>query len=290
MRRLLIVFLCLLTAIPGHAQQDAAASLTITPALVQGQASLLAVDATNLIRARATFMNRYIELYPTNIEDQWVGLLGIDLETPPGSYRLDLDLWTSAAQAPQRLSQTVSIAAGNFLYEPLDIPANLGPLLDSDLNQQEQLLLRRLYNRITPERLFTTFTTPLRGSLISNFGGIRNYNGGQLRGRHTGADMLARRGEPVRATSEGRIIFGELLPIHGNHVIIDHGWGVLSGYSHLSEIVVVPGQLVRQGQLIGFVGNTGRTQGPHLHFEITVNGNWVDPVLFLNLAIPMEAP
>ncbi len=292
MRRLFIVFLCLLALFPAptEAQQDAPASFLIAPDLQQGQASLIYVYAADLIQAQVIFINKPIALYPTNVEGQWVGLLGVDLETPPGTYRLDISLWTHLDQSPQQYNQSVPVAAGNFVYEAFDIPDNLGPLLDNDLNQQEQALLRRIYDRVTPERLFKTFATPIEGSLTSDFGGIRSYNGGQLQGRHTGADILAGRGVPVRAAADGRVVFGDLLPIHGNHVIIDHGWGVLSGYSHLRQIVVTPGQLVRQGHVIGFVGNTGRTQGPHLHFELTVNGYWVDPVQFLSLAIPLEAP
>jgi murein DD-endopeptidase MepM/ murein hydrolase activator NlpD len=145
-------------------------------------------------------------------------------------------------------------------------------------------------DRITPERLFTTFMLPMRSALLSEFGGIRNYNNDRLTGRHTGTDYYAVTGEPAVAAADGRVIFTGRLPIHGNHIIVDHGWGILTAYSHLSEILVVPGQLVRQGQKIGLVGATGRVQGSHLHFEVIVNGVWVDPPQFLSLSIPAAMP
>ncbi len=76
----------------------------------------------------------------------------------------------------------------------------------------------------------------------------------------------------------------EFFEVRGNVVIIDHGHGVFSQYAHLSEFYVQPGQFVERGQLIGAAGATGRTNGPHLHFEIIVNGTPVDPIRWLALA------
>jgi len=82
------------------------------------------------------------------------------------------------------------------------------------------------------------------------------------------------------------VVFAGPLTVRGNATIIDHGWGVYSGYWHQKEIKVQVGDKVKAGQLIGIIGDTGRVTGPHLHFEMIVNGIQVEPVDWLNQAYP----
>jgi murein DD-endopeptidase MepM/ murein hydrolase activator NlpD len=98
--------------------------------------------------------------------------------------------------------------------------------------------------------------------------------------------MRAPLGTPIMASAAGQIVLAERLDVRGNHVVINHGWGVFTGYSHLSEIHVTRGQVVRQGQVVGLSGNTGRSGGPHIHWEVTVNGVWIDPARFLATTVP----
>jgi murein DD-endopeptidase MepM/ murein hydrolase activator NlpD len=84
----------------------------------------------------------------------------------------------------------------------------------------------------------------------------------------------------------GRVAFAGQMDIRGNYVIIDHGYGVYSGFAHMSQIHVTRGQQVTRGQVIGMTGNTGRSNGAHAHWEMTVNGEWIDPVDFLLTWIP----
>ena len=98
---------------------------------------------------------------------------------------------------------------------------------------------------------------------------------------HTGIDLTARRGTPVYATGDGIIIRADYSSGgYGNIIIISHGFGYESYYAHLSKILVKPGQKVKRGDLIGLVGNTGRSTAPHLHYEIRINGKPVNPVNF----------
>lgn len=271
-------------------QQSSGISVTVEPSLdiQQGRVALVHVFGAGIQQVRGTFLGSSIEFYATNIGD-WVGFLAVDMEATPGGQPFDISVLTEGNQVPQLLSQQLNVVWGAFDYEDIPIPFAQEALLDPILNEDDFSTLARAYDRTTPERFFTTFVQPTPGPPISGFGQIRNYNG-VLRGRHTGIDFRAVTGTPITAASEGRVVYAAHLPIHGNHVVIDHGWGILSGYSHMSEILVVPGQLVRQGDTIGLVGSTGRTQGPHLHFEMAVNGYWVDPVQFLNLHIPLAAP
>lgn len=265
----------------------------ITPngELRQGHTAILRVagGGGNLVKVNATLLGNRIELYRTNVGD-WAGLLGIDMEAPAGGHTLDIYYWTAEDAAPQTYSQQVNVVLGGFDYQEIPIPYNLEPLLDQDLNDYDFGTIEDVQQRATDEIFFTDFQQPVPGVVISGFGQVRNYNNGTLRGRHTGIDFPAAIGTAVMSVANGRVVFAQMLPIHGNHIIIDHGWGVLTGYSHMSDISVVPGELVRGGQVIGLSGATGRVQGPHLHFEVAVNGSWVDGQQFLALEIPMPAP
>lgn len=111
-------------------------------------------------------------------------------------------------------------------------------------------------------------------NLTSNFG----YRWGRL---HAGADVGVPIGTTVRASRAGQVITAGWVGGYGNCVIIDHGDGVTTRYGHLSEVTVSVGQYVDQGQQVALSGNTGRSTGPHLHFEIRINGEAVDPLPYL---------
>ena len=98
---------------------------------------------------------------------------------------------------------------------------------------------------------------------------------------HTGVDLRGEIGEPVRATATGKVTIAGWDGGYGNMVELDHGNGLATRYGHLSKILVKPGQFVRIGETVGLIGSTGRSTGPHLHYETRVNGEAVDPQKFL---------
>jgi murein DD-endopeptidase MepM/ murein hydrolase activator NlpD len=122
--------------------------------------------------------------------------------------------------------------------------------------------------------------------LTAQFGEFRTFNGTNVPARHTGWDLRAPVGTEVRTMGAGVVAYAGLLDIRGNHVVIDHGYGIYSGYSHLSQIHVTRGQTIYPNQIIGVSGNTGRSGGPHLHWEIAINGKWVDSADFLQMWLP----
>lgn len=96
---------------------------------------------------------------------------------------------------------------------------------------------------------------------------------------HTGIDFTAPTGTPIYATGNGRVINPEEgMAGYGNHVVIDHGFGYRTLYGHLHRLKVRPGQQVKRGQLIGYVGNTGLSSAPHLHYEVIKNGRKINPI------------
>jgi len=98
---------------------------------------------------------------------------------------------------------------------------------------------------------------------------------------HTGTDFRARAGTPVPATAPGRVTIAAYTGGYGNMVEIDHGNGIVTRYGHMSEISVAVGDKLRKGDIVGRVGSTGRSTGPHLHYEVRVDGEPVDPMRFI---------
>jgi len=100
---------------------------------------------------------------------------------------------------------------------------------------------------------------------------------------HKGVDLVAKRGKKIMSTGKGTVIKARYSIGYGKHVKIDHGYGYVSVYAHMSKIKVKKGQKVKHGDIIGLVGNTGRSTGPHLHYEVWINGKAVDPEKFYSL-------
>lgn len=118
------------------------------------------------------------------------------------------------------------------------------------------------------------FIWPVNGVVVSGFG----MRWGRL---HEGIDISAATGTPIWAAAAGTVIHAGWLGGYGNLVVLDHGNGLATAYAHASAILVVLGQQVSQGETIALVGSTGNSSGPHLHFEVRVNGVAVDPLLYL---------
>ena len=122
---------------------------------------------------------------------------------------------------------------------------------------------------------------PLSGPITSPFGMRPNPFGGGNIEFHPGIDIGVAVGTTVSAAAAGRVIIAGWVSGYGNYVAIDHGGGMSTGYGHLSQFFVSVGQDVQRGQAIGASGNTGRSTGPHLIFEVRRNGSPIDPNPFL---------
>jgi murein DD-endopeptidase MepM/ murein hydrolase activator NlpD len=124
--------------------------------------------------------------------------------------------------------------------------------------------------------------------VTSNFGTRRlyRYPSTQFYGYHEGTDFNGRIGSPVYAPAAGVVVLAEPLYLRGNALVIDHGWGVYTGYWHLSQIDVEVGQRVAPGEQIALVGSTGRSTGAHLHWDLWVNGTNVGALQWTEQVFP----
>jgi murein DD-endopeptidase MepM/ murein hydrolase activator NlpD len=117
--------------------------------------------------------------------------------------------------------------------------------------------------------------------VTDTFGGRRDPFGGGGSEFHSGQDIRAPRGTPVYASANGVVTLAGTQNGYGNVVVIDHGHGLTTRYAHLSEIDATLGQELRRGELVGLVGSTGRSTGPHLHYEVRINDVAVNPGHYL---------
>ncbi|MHB1354492.1 MAG: M23 family metallopeptidase [Anaerolineae bacterium] len=181
---------------------------------------------------------------------------------------------------------SLQIIAGTFESEEIDFTPEVGALLAPDISIPEHERLEALYTHVTTQRLWQgLFMWPHEGILTSSFG-IRRLYDGTLSSYHGGLDISGDTGDPVLAAATGRVILAETLQVRGNAVIIDHGAGVFTAYFHMQDITVLVGQLIGQGDLIGHVGSTGLSTGPHLHWELRVGGVPVDPIEWTERIFP----
>ncbi|MGA1861674.1 peptidoglycan DD-metalloendopeptidase family protein [Deferribacter thermophilus] len=152
--------------------------------------------------------------------------------------------------------------------------------------EKKQNSLSELINFLEEQRLMTLSTPsiwPVRGWISSKFG----YRISPFTGRrvfHEGVDIAARYGAPVKATAKGIVIYAGYKPGYGKLVTIDHGFGYVTRYAHNSKILVKVGQRVNKGDIIAKVGSSGHSTGPHVHYEVLVNGVPVNPLEFINEA------
>jgi murein DD-endopeptidase MepM/ murein hydrolase activator NlpD len=131
---------------------------------------------------------------------------------------------------------------------------------------------------------------PIMGEIdLSSGFGVRVDPFGHGAAMHTGLDFRGDSGDPVRATANGTVKTAGWSGGYGNMVEIDHGNGLATRYGHLSSIEARAGQVVKIGQIIGRIGSTGRSTGPHLHYETRVNGEAVDPQKFLRAGVRLGA-
>ena len=174
----------------------------------------------------------------------------------PGEHTLNVIAQNTATGERAEYTETITVI--NFYYprEYVALPFVLVPLLDPELNENELARLDAIYaESASLPNWQWPFRIPVPGGIVtSRFGGDRSYNGGILHGRHTGIDFRRHIGDPVFAAAAGRVATVELFDVRGNVVIIDHGSGVFSQYSHLSETMVERGDFITQGQLIGAAG------------------------------------
>lgn len=251
----------------------------------QGGLGLAHVYGADLSDVRARFFNQIIEFFPIE-GDGFYGLLTVNMEQSQRDY--PLAIFASFADGRRASIDTqVKVVSGEFGRQDFNVGPDRAYLIDPQVERDEFAKLDSVFAKPTLERLWGDggFQLPVNSEFTSPFGTFRTLNE-TVQTRHTGWDLRATIGTPVMAMAAGKVAFAGLMEIRGNYVVIDHGYGIYSGYAHFSQIHVTRGQTVAKGQIIGLSGNTGRSSGPHLHWEISINDNWIDNVQFMQTWLP----
>jgi murein DD-endopeptidase MepM/ murein hydrolase activator NlpD len=205
-------------------------------------------------------------------------IFGIPLDAPIGMTSLLISIDDGSGN-PATVALNVQVIAGVYPTEALTIPEDRLELLATTVDSAEAETIRVAMSGRTEERLFTGLMgLPAAAGVTSPFGSTRSFNGGVLQRLHLGTDFGGAPGTPIFAPSDGIVVFSGPLEVRGLATILDHGWGVYTGYWHQTESYVAPGDRVVTGQVIGTIGMSGRSTGPHLHWEMWVNGVPVDPM------------
>jgi murein DD-endopeptidase MepM/ murein hydrolase activator NlpD len=220
-------------------------------------------------------------LHPDETRRSYAGLVGIALSARPGPAKLTAT-W-SVGIHQHSASAAFTIRPGAYGEETLKVdPRHVRPRPD-DLERirREQAELKEIYTSGSRSRLWQGgFQAPVPGEMNGPFGTRRLFNG-ELQSQHSGVDFRAQAGDPVHTAGAGMVSLAKDLFYSGNAVIIDHGAGVFTSYSHLSRMTVAVGQRVEKGAVIGLAGATGRATGPHLHWGAKVNHVSVNPLTLM---------
>lgn len=252
---------------------------------VQGKTTVIEIQAGGLpITLGGELLGQPLNFVQKEDGDYAV-LQGVHAMTAPGYYPITL---TGVLEDGTSFgfSQMIEVVAGGYGFETITVDA---ALLDPELDKTELDFIREITSPATSQKYWAQiFVSPTEFDdfITSFFGTRRSYNGGPYNLYHTGVDFGGGKGVEITAPAPGQVMFAGPLEIRGNATIVDHGWGVYTGYWHQDEIKVAVGDVVTTGQAIGIVGNTGRSSGAHLHWEMWVGGVQVAPLDWLQFFYP----
>jgi len=218
----------------------------------------------------------------TQEADAKIAVVGLALGTKPGRHHLD-----AKTKDGKALSIAFTVTDKSYKEQHITIQdkrkVNPEKRDMERINRETKEIKGALRTWSPREDIVVDFRMPVEGPTSSPFGLKRFFNE-QPRKPHSGLDIAAPEGTPIKAPAPGTVIETGDYFFNGNTVFIDHGQGLVTMYCHMSAIDVAPGTRVNTGDIIGKVGMTGRVTGPHLHWGVSLNDARVDPVLFIRAA------
>lgn len=270
-----LLSLCLLMTSASVWAQGYVARMLHKP--VPGGVAVVALGASE--QAPAVEYDGNQVLVMRDSDGQWIALAGIDLKSSPGTRSLGVSI--------NGKKRSVEFQVNPKRYKEQHIKLKNQSHVDPDPAQlarfeREYKAQIAAYAQFRPELPSNVMLDrPVDGGRLSSPFGLRRFFNGQERNPHSGLDFAVPQGTPVKAPADGIVTIVDDYFFNGKTIFLDHGQGLVTMYCHLSVANVEVGQSVKRGQVIGKVGATGRATGPHLHWNVSLNGNRVDPAIFI---------
>lgn len=252
----------------------------------RGDVILLSIKAGKDETPHVTWMEKEIPLVFNRSKSQWQGFLAADLTIETGHYKAVVQMPSSGLKK----SFDIRVNDKDYGVRNLTLPKEKVELDEESLKrvEKESADIKALWDAdITMPQWNSGFLMPVDGDVVGTFG-KRSVINNLERSPHTGVDLRAGTGDPVKSTNKGKVVLVSDHFFTGNSVYLDHGGGVISMYFHLDKILVKDGDTVEKGQVIGLAGSTGRATGPHLHWGVRINGARVNPLTLADISTGLE--
>ena len=246
----------------------AAQKCTAKPAIISlGQTVRLTCQ---IPAASATLNDRTVRLFPQSTVGSQ-GLMPIAVADTPGAYEIKF-----------LAEDCTALASAKLTIRPTKFPTQnvvLAPQIEALHSTPEDIhTLTDFRNTVSDIKYWEDpLVAPVPGCVLSPFGVKRLHNGKPTGEFHAGIDQRSPAGRPVHAVAAGTVKIAQPFAVLGGTVAVDHGQGLETMYLHMEKLLVEPGAQVKKGEVIGYVGATGRANGPHLHWVVDVNGVPVNP-------------
>lgn len=246
----------------------------------QGKTLVVQVKSTDeaFKSIEAFFLNKKVNFFPTL--DGFKEIIGIPLNQKPGKYVFHLNLIRLDGSSLE-VENKINVWPTKYKQVIFYLPTAKQKIFTNELIQKEWEQIEKVLTlEVNEQRWNGVFIPPVPGIITMDFG-VRELINGRKPSQHKGTDFRAALGTEVAAPNAGSVVFAEELRAYGGTLVLDHGQGIHTLYFHLSKIIAKLGQKVKKGQLIALTGNSGISNGPHLHLGMSVHNLRVDPLQWL---------
>lgn len=215
-----------------------------------------------------------------------LAIVGVSCTAEPGEYRYDIVI-SREGKVLREVENTIIVKEKNFKKDYITVSKEIQEKKsEENLNSDAEHITKAKANPISQPLYQGVFIAPVDAEINTEFGAMRYVNGVRS-SIHSGLDFKAKRGTPVMASNNGKVVLAMKLNASGNTVILDHGLNIYTSYCHLDTISVKVGDMVQKGDIVGNVGSTGYSTGPHLHWTFSIGRQSTNPMPFMEgQAIP----
>jgi len=273
-----VIFLILLFVFSMHAYAHAFQAEILPFEIGSGEAFIIKVTSTKSSKLPIASLNGKQFYFSNCVEGCFIAIGAIGIETKPGVYTIMLRV------GKEKKNLRLIVKHTSYQTLSLTLPEDKVFLSTENLRRAkiEDKKIKSICQTVSDRIWEGSFILPLGNEITTAYGTKRIINKKTI-SVHRGIDIKGQEGQEVKASNRGRIVLSGELFFGGNTVIIDHGNGIYTIYMHLSKFNVESGDIVSKGDVIGLVGSSGRSSGPHLHFGIKVTDININPVSLIRL-------